>query len=83
MKREHIKGFVIGFLAGIVFPVALIIITKYFGIHLLPNGSLANDVWERAKVVEQYIDRYYWKDDVSDQKISEYAAKGMVSALGD
>ncbi|MCH5268968.1 MAG: S41 family peptidase [Lachnospiraceae bacterium] len=83
MNRERIKGFFLGVAAGILFLAALIIIAKYFGIHLFPNSSLSEDIWERARVVEQYIDRYYWKEDVSDKKISEYAAKGMVSALGD
>ena len=45
--------------------------------------SLASDIRNRAEIVESYIDSYYWKDDVSDQTISEYAAKGMVAALGD
>lgn len=83
MKKERIKGFVVGVFTGVVAFAALIVVTKYFGIHIFPNGSLADDVWERAKVVEEYIDGYYWKEDTSDQKISEYAAKGMVSALGD
>lgn len=83
MKKERIKGFILGVIAGIVFFLAIIVVTKYFGIHIFPSGSLADDVWERARVVESYIDHYYWKDDVSDQKMSEYAAKGMVNALGD
>ncbi len=83
MKKERLKGFILGMVAGIVAFLAVIVVTKYFGIHIFPSGSLADDVWERAKVVEGYIDHYYWKDDTSDKKISEYAAKGMVNALGD
>lgn len=83
MKNEGLKIYIQGILTGILLAVCLLAVTKHFGIHLIPAGSLADDVWERAKVVEKYIDNYYWKEDVSDQKISEYAAKGMVSALGD
>lgn len=83
MKVQRRISFIQGMMLGILIMVLLTVVTKYFGIHLLPKGSLADDVWERAKVVESYIDRYYWKDDTPDQTISEYAAKGMVAALGD
>ncbi|MDY3908800.1 MAG: S41 family peptidase [Eubacterium sp.] len=83
MKNEGFRIYIQGILTGILLAVCLLAVAKHFGIHLIPAGSLADDVWERAKVVEKYIDNYYWKEDVSDQKISEYAAKGMVSALGD
>lgn len=83
MKSERKKGFVLGMFAGILVFVLLTLVTRYFGIRIFPSASLADDIWGRAKVVESYIDKYYWKDDVSDQKISEYAAKGMVSALED
>lgn len=83
MKSERRKGFVLGMLAGILVFVLLTLATRYLGIQIFPSTSLADDIWGRAKVVESYIDKYYWKDDVSDQKISEYAAKGMVSALED
>lgn len=83
MKSERKKGFVLGMFAGILVFVLLTLVTRYFGIQIFPPTSLADDIWGRAKVVESYIDKYYWKDDVSDQKISEYAAKGMVSALED
>lgn len=72
-----------GALSTLAVVLLVVLITRFLGIHIFPGSSLAEDVWRRADVVESYIDRYYWKDDVSDQKISEYAAKGMVSALGD
>lgn len=83
MNKERIKGFIMGLFAGGILFSLTIIISNHFGVHLFSNGSLADDVWRRARIVENYIDKYYWKDDTSDQKISEYAAKGMVSALGD
>lgn len=77
------RSYFLGVCTGLLLAALLLVTTKYLGIHLFPNGSLADDVWERAKVVEKYIDTYYWKEDVSDEKMSEYAAKGIVSALGD
>lgn len=83
MKSERKKGFLLGLAAGILIFALLTLVTRYYGISIFPSTSLADNIWGRAKVVESYIDKYYWKDDVSDQKISEYAAKGMVSALDD
>ncbi|MCH5266589.1 MAG: S41 family peptidase [Lachnospiraceae bacterium] len=83
MKGKNVRIFLTGLGTGILFFAAVIVITKYAGIHLFSNGSLADDVWERAKVVEKYIDDYYWKEDISDQRLSESAAKGMVAGLGD
>ena len=64
-------------------PQLLSLIHIFLDIQILPASSLASDIRNRAEIVESYIDSYYWKDDVSDQTISEYAAKGMVAALGD
>lgn len=83
MKRKTIKTFVLGVFAGGVIFSCVMMITSYFGIHLFAGSSLSNDIWKRASVVEKYIDEYYWKEDTSDEKISEYAAKGMVAALED
>ena len=83
MIQSGKKMFFTGMLSGALLIVLILTVTKYLGIHLIPAGSLPEDIWERAKVVDAYIDRYYWKDDTPDQLISEYAAKGMVAALGD
>ena len=83
MRKKEIRKFLLGFLAGLLLAVLLVVVTRFFRIRIFPSASLADDIYERAQVVESYIDRYYWKDDVSDQTISEYAAKGMVAALGD
>ena len=83
MRKKEIRKFLLGFLAGLLLAVLVVVVTRFFRIRIFPSASLADDVYERAQVVESYIDRYYWKDDVSDQTISEYAAKGMVAALGD
>lgn len=83
MNRKGRRNFIYGMMAGMLLFVLLTLLMNLFGIKLFSASSLADDIRSRAKVVESYIDRYYWKDDVSDQKISEYAAKGMVSALED
>lgn len=83
MRKKEIRKFLLGFLAGLLLAVLLVVVTRFFRIRIFPSASLADDIYERAQVVESYIDRYYWKNDVSDQTISEYAAKGMVAALGD
>lgn len=83
MKQGNRISFIKGMIAGVLFVALFLMVTRYFGIHIFSDSSLADDIRDRAKVVESYIDRYYWKDDTSDQTISEYAAKGMVAALGD
>lgn len=83
MKNGRLKIYIRGIITGILVSAVLFALINYLGIHILPSSSLADDVWKRAQVVEKYIDTYYWKEDVSDLEISENAAKGMVSALGD
>ncbi len=77
------KSFLIGLISGILLLYVVVMVTRYFGVSIFPSWSAADDVWTRARVVESYIDRYYWKDEVSDKELSEYAAKGMVAALDD
>ena len=83
MRRKGIGIFFAGLGAGLLLSAAVLLITGHAGIHLFSNNSLAENVWERTKVVEEYIDKYYWKEDMPDQKLSEAAAKGIVAALGD
>ena len=85
MKRKvGLRIFVMGTGVGILLCLIMMLLLQVLGV--IPkwwSTSLADDIYKRASVVEAYIDKYYWKDDVSDKKISEYAAKGMVSALED
>lgn len=83
VKKNAKRNFIYGMLAGMLLFALLTILMNVFGIRLFSTSSLADNIRNRARVVESYIDRYYWKDDVSDQKIAEYAAKGMVAALDD
>ncbi len=83
MKRSEKKSFLYGVLAGLLVCAFLAVLMNLLGIRLFSRSALADDIRDRAEVVETYIDQYYWKDAASDQKISEYAAKGMVAALGD
>jgi len=85
MKRKAAtRIFIMGAGVGILLCLIMIFLLQILGV--IPkwwNTSLADDIYKRVGVVEAYIDKYYWKDDISDQKMSEYAAKGMVSALED
>ncbi len=83
MRKQKIKkilGYCIGEIA--LFSIALLLVHFIVGLWSSPS-DLGEDVANRATIVEEYIDKYYWKDDVSDQELSECAAKGMVMALGD
>ena len=77
------QWFFAGIFVGVLFSMTFFLVMYFLDIQILPASSLASDIRNRAEIVESYIDSYYWKDDVSDQTISEYAAKGMVAALGD
>ncbi len=94
MKREDrvklgLDGFgwfyAAGLLTGILICVLVLFILVLTGV--MPrwwSSDVADEVWMRASAVDHYIDKYYWKpEDVSDEKMADYAAKGMVSALGD
>mgnify|MGYP002544893285 FL=1 len=83
MRKRRGSGFIAGIFVGILFSMTFFLVMYFLDIQILPASSLASDIRNRAEIVESYIDSYYWKDDVSDQTISEYAAKGMVAALGD
>lgn len=83
MNKKQSNGFGYGVFVGILAAVLFFLLMYLFDIQILPASSLASDIRNRAEIVESYIDNYYWKDDVSDKTISEYAAKGMVAALGD
>lgn len=81
MKEK--KGFFLGLCTGIVLVLLVMEAERFFGIKITPSFTMADKAWEKANVVEKFIDKYYWKTDVSDEKMAEYAAKGIVSALGD
>lgn len=83
MKKYGKRNFIYGMLAGMLLFVLLSFLMNLFGIRLFSSSSLADNIRNRARVVEAYIDRYYWKEPASDQRISECAAKGMVAALED
>lgn len=83
-RRNSNKKFFLGLLSGILVMMIAMMLVRVFDIRLFSNkGTAATDIAYRAEVIEHCIDEYYWKDDVPDEKLSEYAAKGMVSALGD
>lgn len=77
------RNYFLGLLSGIILCVMILLLADFLDIHLIPSSSMSEEVWRKAKVVEKYIDSYYWKEGVSDKKMSEYAAKGIVAALDD
>lgn len=80
LKRIYLSGI----LSGIFLCLILIMILQFF--HVIPgwrSSDLVDDVREHADVIEKYVDKYFWKDDMPEDRMAEYAAKGMVSALGD
>lgn len=88
MSRENGKAvkkiYFAGMSSGIVLCFLILLLLQAF--QVIPrwwSSELTDNIKEKAAVVEEYIDKYYWKDDVSDDKIAAYAAKGMISALGD
>ena len=84
MKKEFAKVFLMGICTGISMALIVLILLQYIGV--IPrwwNSKLSTEVGESAAVIEQYIDRYYWKDNVTDEELKEASAKGMVSALDD
>lgn len=83
MKRIKDSSFIKGILTGMILLFSFGLIAKYLGFDIFPKLTLADDIRNRAKVVEYYMDEYYWKQGISDKKVSEYAAKGMVAALED
>lgn len=80
MKR--LKDFILGAVFGIVLGVAAISIARFFGIHLFAPGSIAQQAYDKTRVVEKCINEYY-QGEVKDEDLANGAAKGMVSALGD
>lgn len=80
---NRFRDYFLGLLTGIAACALLTLLFHYMDIHILPSGSMADSVWRKAKVVEKYIDSYYWKPGASDERLSDGAAKGIVAALED
>ena len=75
MRKRRGSGFFAGIFVGVLFSMTFFLVMYFLDIQILPTSSLASDIRNRAEIVESYIDSYYWKNDVSDQTISEYANK--------
>ncbi len=83
MKRR-IGDYISGLITGMLLCAILLLLMKFFGIRLFTGDSIADQVQVRADVVGRYVEEHYWKEeDISAEKMADYAAKGMVSALGD
>ena len=82
MLKEHGKGFIIGIAAGVFLTIGILSVGRYFGIQLYIPGSATQQVYDKSKVIEKCIDKYY-QGEIKDEELANGAAKGMVSALGD
>lgn len=84
MKKGYKKIFCMGIWSGIMISLIVLIILQFFGVIPKWWGTdLSDEIRERTAVIESYIDKYYWKEKVSDDEMADSAMKGMVSALGD
>ena len=72
-----------GIVTGILLLTVAMLVCDILNIHPLSTTPAADGVYDLTKDVELYIDKYYWKNDTTDKKFADYAAKGMVAALGD
>ncbi len=72
-----------GIVTGILLLTVAMLVCDILNIHPLSTTHAADEAYDLTKVVETYVDKYYWKNDTTDKKFAEYAAKGMVAALGD
>lgn len=76
------KSFIFGAVFGVAVALCLVSVARVFGIHLFVPGSAAQQMYDKAKVVEKCIDSYY-QGDIEDEKLIDGGLKGMVAALGD
>lgn len=76
------KSFIFGAVFGVAVALGLVSVARVFGIHLFVPGSAAQQMYDKAKVVEKCIDSYY-QGDIEDEKLIDGGVKGMVAALGD
>ena len=75
--------YVTGIISGILLTTSVLMFCDIFEWHPFSRTPAADKSYELAKIVETYIDKYYWKSDTSDEQFANMSAKGMVAALGD
>ena len=52
------KSFIFGAVFGVAVALGLVSVARVFGIHLFVPGSAAQQMYDKAKVVEKCIDNY-------------------------
>lgn len=82
MSKKQIKIFIFGTVFGIAVALGVVSLARFLGIHLFVSGSASQQLYDKAKVVEKCIDKYY-QGEVKDEELVDNGVKGMVSALGD
>lgn len=83
-KQSEIRTYLTGLVTGALFCLAVLLILQFVsGVPVLFSSSLTKEVAKKTQEAQSYIDKYYWKSDLDQEKLADYAIKGMVSALGD
>lgn len=83
-KQSEIRTYLTGLVTGALFCLAVLLILQFVsGVPVLFSSSLTKEVAKKTQEAQSYIDKYYWKSDLNQEKLADYAIKGMVSALGD
>ena len=84
-KQSEIRTYLTGLVTGALFCLAVLfdpsVCKRRTGV--LFSSSLTKEVAKKTQEAQSYIDKYYWKSDLDQEKLADYAIKGMVSALGD
>ena len=88
VKRESrpvqpMRLYLTGIVTGMLFLTMILLLCDIFNLHPFSRTPAADAAYDLAQTVETYIDKYYWKSGTTDQKFAQYAAKGIVAALGD
>ena len=81
--KELLRTYFTGIVTGMLIFALAIVISDITGFHPFAKYKAAELIRDRARTVESYIDKYYWKNDTTDEEFAEGAAKGMVEALND
>ena len=82
-KVKPWRLYITGIVTGLLLATLVMFIGDFFNWHPFSFTPAADKAYELNKVLERYIDNYYWKSDTSVEEFANMAGKGLVSALGD
>ncbi len=78
-----VRLYLTGIVTGALLLTLVLLLCDIFDFHPFTRTPAADKTYDLTKMVEEYIDKYYWKTDIGDDRLAQMAAKGMVAALGD